>query len=343
MSGPDRSSAVDLPARVWPESDRLRLVRVRRRPDLPDDALYSTFVHRIESEGPTELVDLALRSWSPMGPPPIASVFHVGRCGSTVFSRLLQAATDRFVVREAPAVSDLAQAAPALPTSASSSAWNQVGRGFGAVFDRAVILKHSSWEALALPELTDVVKHPLVFLVRDPVDVVRSMLDRHPAWIRALLHRGSTNGSEDLWRRVGSEPSGTAVGLFSRYWTSLVESMLGVPADRCLWVGYDALVERPIEVLDEVSAHIGVQATAMTATEATAILTRYAKPAALDVRHVRAPLTDASVQLVRSITADAATSLMERDGRAVPSFPWVSLSVDGGGSIPGPTETKYER
>lgn len=136
----------------------------------------------------TPLGELASRS----GREPDAIVFHVSRCGSTLFAQMLAAVPHHTVLAEPPlvdAVLRLPRARPAT-TDAERIAWL---RGAVAALaaphaatSRRLFVKLDAWHLFEVPLIRRAFpRTPLLLLHRDPIEVLVSLL-RVPSL--ALLH-----------------------------------------------------------------------------------------------------------------------------------------------------------
>jgi hypothetical protein len=125
-----------------------------------------------------------LRRWRDDHPglPPAGFVFHMSRCGSTLVSQMLAAATSHLVLSECPPVDWVLRSGlggPVPVDEATRSDWlRSVIAALGQRRDdrqRRLFVKFDAWSTVALPlvrrTFPDV---PCLFLFRDPVEVLVS-------------------------------------------------------------------------------------------------------------------------------------------------------------------------
>lgn len=148
-------------------------------------------VVRWQADGRTRLRPLAADPADPTEPAGPTDrllagvVFHTARCGSTLLAHLLAARQGTSVLDEPPAVNRIL-ADPGLTATSRRSllrrlvATCRVGPGRGA----AVVLKCSSRNVLdAGVVLTAFPDTPVVFVLRDPLEVLVSLTERPPGWL----------------------------------------------------------------------------------------------------------------------------------------------------------------
>ncbi|MBV9858911.1 MAG: hypothetical protein JO038_02235 [Alphaproteobacteria bacterium] len=120
---------------------------------------------------------------------PAGLVFHLSRCGSTLLSRLLSVVPGTLVVSEPPPLNTLVAADPgAIDDAALVPMLRAMVRALGRIRfgdERRYILKLSSWNVRriglfrrAFPEV------PVVWVQRDPIEVVASLLADEPGWAK---------------------------------------------------------------------------------------------------------------------------------------------------------------
>lgn len=114
---------------------------------------------------------------------PAGFIFHMSRCGSTLVSQMLAAATDNIVVSEAPpldAIVLLGRRWPALPLAEHSRTLAAMVAALGrrrAGNERHYAVKLDCWHTLDLPLFQRAFPSvPWVFLYRDPVEVLVSQM-----------------------------------------------------------------------------------------------------------------------------------------------------------------------
>ena len=138
----------------------------------------------------------------PRRPTPDAMVFHIGRCGSTLVSRMIGHDRSKLVLREAAPLGGLHRASGGsdlVPTFTIEQAFLDMLVAFdrfAATRRQRVIVKHSSWESFSMERIAELLPQTrIVFVCRNPIETVESSLDGHPAWAarihepRGLLQR----------------------------------------------------------------------------------------------------------------------------------------------------------
>lgn len=248
------------PCRIWLDRGLVRVLDLGGLAPV-EPHFGQTIRHQIEDLGRIP-IDIQYDSWRPEGPPPIGGVFHVGRCGSTLLSQLLQVGMQRWVIREPPVTRDLSSRwASSMPQDAARimEAWNRVGRGFGASAGNGVLIKYTSTEALFLPEILGTSRLRYVAMVREPLGVVQSELDSPPGWISDLYRH-----PDELTSRFPGVPgrlptaTPTAMDWYTALWCAIVASILESPLDRVLVVDYEDVVNDPLGVVRRVERYLGV-------------------------------------------------------------------------------------
>lgn len=140
-------------------------------------------------------------------------VLHVGRCGSTVAARLLASSTGRPRLSEPSVLNQCAWAA-AGTGHGETSAWlrryavvlamMQMGLG------SRTVLKPSSWCAVHGMRFAELFPSAqLVVLLRDPVEVLRSMAAQPPEWVTNAQSNPAV--ARRLLAALGAEPAGGEV------------------------------------------------------------------------------------------------------------------------------------
>lgn len=142
-------------------------------------------------------------------PAPRGVIFHMSRCGSTLVSQMLGAASDTVVLSEPPAVDTLLQLPldPPLHVAALRAMGAALGRGHA-----HAVIKTDAWHTLAMPLLLGQAfpEVPWIFLYRDPVEVLVSherMSGRQvvPGVVPALDHvRAGTHGADHAARSLAA-------------------------------------------------------------------------------------------------------------------------------------------
>jgi hypothetical protein len=163
---------------------------------LGDTPLTTPFFHDAVEAARRRYGDVAPVEWRPadverlaeLAGEPTGFIFHMSRCGSTLLSRMLAALERAIVISEPHAVNDLL-----MPTAqvdvVERSRW--LRRLVGA-FDKRrsrraewFFIKFSSWNVLEVETILAAFRHtPACFVFRDPVEVMVSVLNQPPGWMR---------------------------------------------------------------------------------------------------------------------------------------------------------------
>jgi hypothetical protein len=130
------------------------------------------------------------------GVPPSGFIFHISRCGSTLLANALRVARSTIVVSEAEPLSMLLLSPLLLRDSATVKGWdekrNELLRGVVRTFgqrrrgdEKALAVKFTSWNILDLPLVRRLwPKVPCVVIIRNPVEVAVSSLEKPSGWMR---------------------------------------------------------------------------------------------------------------------------------------------------------------
>jgi hypothetical protein len=188
---------------------------------------------------------------------PAGFIFHLSRCGSTLCAQMLAAAEGTLVLSEPGPVNDLLMAAiDGLEEERAARLLRLVVRAlarrrFGD--ERHAVFKLSSWNARrislfrrAFPET------PIVWLRRDPIDVLNSLAADPPAWLAAL--RRSPAFARALLDAPPAPDRSDAVVLALALAKSL-ETMADARGGRFLSVDYRAF---PDAVWTEIAPFLGI-------------------------------------------------------------------------------------
>jgi ribosomal protein L16 Arg81 hydroxylase len=122
---------------------------------------------------------------------PLAGLIcHVSRCGSTLVSNALRVVPGTVVVSEAGLISSLL-AGSAGPDGAQVNGRDILKAAVRALGQRrnasesALVIKLSSWNTTFLPLLRSLWPNvPILGIIRNPIEVIVSCLDRPPGWLR---------------------------------------------------------------------------------------------------------------------------------------------------------------
>lgn len=135
---------------------------------------------------------------------PQGFVFHVSRCGSTLVSRSLAAVPRHRVISEATPVNRLLLAENLDPQMKGQLLKGLVHALCGTAENTACIIKFTSWNLLFLAEIRALFPTvPWVFIYREPIDVIQSLMARPPRWasnqvLTRLIENSGAEGSEQM-------------------------------------------------------------------------------------------------------------------------------------------------
>ncbi len=118
---------------------------------------------------------------------PTAFIFHVSRCGSSLVTRLLRAEPENLVLSEPDPLNDLLSVTH--PEIGDNLRWLRLVVGaLGQCrlgYERRYFIKFSSWNLLRLPLIRQAFPEvPCIFLYRDPIETIVSVLRKPTAWLR---------------------------------------------------------------------------------------------------------------------------------------------------------------
>ncbi|MGA2890834.1 MAG: cupin domain-containing protein [Terracidiphilus sp.] len=125
--------------------------------------------------------------------PPSGFIFHISRCGSTLLADGLRALPNMIVVSEPPVLSGVLSLQSAANNENNSDMIDRgailkgVVNAFGqrrSGMERSLVIKFSSWSILHLKTIRALWPQvPCVIIVRDPLEVAVSCLDKPPGWM----------------------------------------------------------------------------------------------------------------------------------------------------------------
>ena len=132
----------------------------------------------------TRASELALHAFSHPGLTPSGIIYHMSRCGSTLASRMLGSIPRTISLIEPGVVSTALMHAMKEPSSpVLSSVLNTALRGLSGRFVRGYV-KCTSWNLLGAPLLQAATPaSPKIFLHRDPLEVMVSLMKAPPGWL----------------------------------------------------------------------------------------------------------------------------------------------------------------
>lgn len=247
---------------------------------------------------------------------PRGFVFHVGRCGSTLLANMLQTSCEYTVLKEPDILSHLlAVQLTATDSSLQIETEHLIEaalRTFAAIQPKkGLIVKTAAWNIrLANLLLTLAPDANAIFLYRNPVETVTSLMYQRPAWfeliekprpIQALFFPTLANVAED----IALSPT----MLFAHAWLSVAETALNIMPKRLLTINYAELVGEPLRVMRKVLAHLGARSDNSVLTRLSEISKVYSKdpqqraPYDPSGKHFRPTLDIEKVEDVQRITS----------------------------------------
>ena len=259
--------------------------------------------------------------------PPGAFIFHTGRCGSTLLAHSLSRACSAVLLKEPPILSDLAAARLRAETDEARH-WVEeileatcrylcgaVGRSSG---HPSRFIKLAAWNVgVAHVLLRCFPDTPAVFLFREPVEVVASLLFRPPAWYPLLEH--TAQGQAAFFpstRQEGPLGAASAAALFAHAWRSAAEAALSLPAERVLFLDYASLVGSPLAAIERVLRHLRQPKPSGLEVQLASVSRTYSKDASVPFdpagQHRRPELSDIERRAVERIAGSLPAQLAER-------------------------------
>lgn len=175
---------------------------------------------------------------------PAGVLFHVGRCGSTLLARALEAGPELQVPREPPLLADALGLAPRSPLDVaqlrSAASWYAA---LAAERGRRCVLKLTSTATPRAAKVCDALPEARLFaLVRDPWAVAASNRDSPPPWYWSIEHDARARAT--VARALAGMGCGTpsALATSAALWRSSVEALVGL-GERVHWVSYREVVD----------------------------------------------------------------------------------------------------
>lgn len=221
------------------------------------------------------------------------AIFHIGHCGSTLLSRLLETWNDLQALREPMPLRELAQAWPTLAQPTSRLSPDEAPHVLQALWARwshplppavrTVVKATSSCNGLVAPlldahpaaraVLLDMPLQPyLATLLKSPA----SVLDAASAAAERLQHLHARGWGEGLALHALSLPGQCAMGWLAERarFDALVRGAHGA---RVLRVDFEALLAQPEATLHAVATHLSLDASKVGAALASPAWQRYSK------------------------------------------------------------------
>ncbi|MEP7308774.1 MAG: sulfotransferase [Acidobacteriota bacterium] len=220
---------------------------------------------------------------------PAGFVFNASRCGSTLLANMLSAPIGHLTLKESSTIGVLLR--ELLVTASESERLELedllaatlplfgriVGPRDGRPGPRLFVKPHSLATVSAATLLRLFPTTPAVFLYRDPMMVVASMLAKAPY---GDLHNRPREETVADFPALGDLPSDLPAAAFYAYlWASPVESVLALPPGQCLLIDYEELVSSPLAVIQRLTRHFGIERSHDTIVRMSAVTAVYAKDA----------------------------------------------------------------
>ncbi|HEY1719816.1 MAG TPA: 2OG-Fe(II) oxygenase [Magnetospirillaceae bacterium] len=220
-------------------------------------AIEMAIEHQREaSSRTTSLEELESLCTTPLAAPS-GLVFHMSRCGSTLVSRMLAAANDTLVISEPDPINDiLGPYWRGTSEAERRRALRLVLAAFGGLRrpgQSGYVVKFSSWNVWYLTSLlADLRGVPKVFVYRDPVEVLVSLMNDPPEWA-ALRHNTAAASMmlgvpRDLIQTMSAEE------YCARFLRGILDAVLAHAGPSWLFVNYNEL---PDAVYERIPAHFG--------------------------------------------------------------------------------------
>ena len=226
--------------------------------DVPPEELKDPFMQqtiaRLAASETLVHVDWSDIGKAPPGTAPAGAIFHVGRCGSTVLSQALKHHGGVVVYAEPLPLNDLLSTPRAWRRESIIAALRSLGAAFAAHAGKPYVLKFSSWSTLfcdlvveAFPQM------PWVFAVRDPVEVLETIVRNPPPWFQ-----GDSDQARLIAERVDPCHQGMSAEEFgARLYRAFCDAISPLDRGRGLLVEYEMLRDS----LPAVAAHFNMSLT----------------------------------------------------------------------------------
>jgi hypothetical protein len=119
---------------------------------------------------------------------PTGFIFHMSRCGSTMTSNVLKACEECVVFSEPYILADILMPPCRVDSAVTAARLRLVVDLHGQAFpDKKIIVKWLSWLSTKIDIIQASFPHtPSIFLMRDPVEVIVSVLKDHPGWMKLI-------------------------------------------------------------------------------------------------------------------------------------------------------------
>ena len=241
---------------------------------------------------------------------PAAVLFHVGRCGSTLLARALEAGTELLVPREPPLLADALGLAPRVHLDRaklrSAGSWYAA---LAAERDRRCVLKLTSTATPRAAKVAAAFPDARFYaLLRDPWAVDASNRDSPAPWYWSIEHDARARATVARALRgadVGApDPLATSAAL----WRSSVEALIGV-GERVRWLSYAEFVDDLATTVAMITTEIAGPHARGETPEALADLQRSDVKQRPAGRVTRAPLERDEHDLVSRVAGPALSAL----------------------------------
>lgn len=277
-------------------------------------------------------------------PPPAGFVFNVARCGSTLLANMLSGPSGCLTLKESSTVGVLLREMLLAESDAErleiETLLRQViplyaGLGLPAPGEperlpgapgtpvapasqppRLFVKPHSLSSDAADALLRLFPQTPAIFLFRNPLEVVASMLAHAPY---GDLYAQPRDTMVATFPQLAALPAGLSrTAFYAALWSLPVMAGLRLPAERVLLIDYAELVGQPRSVIERLARHLGLPLDARAVEAMLAASGVYAKDAsgqtAFDAggRHRRSPLDPAARAEVQLMTGDLLAQLTAR-------------------------------
>lgn len=316
-----------VPYATVPSDQRIEFIAPRADLDFDRPFWHITFedIEALDRKGDLEKVSVSFdqlrRLVGDRLPATTGMIFHIGRCGSTLVSRMVGHDSARLVLRESTPIGLLHRASggnDGVSTFAIEQAFNDVLVAFD-VFaqarDQRVIVKHSSWESFSMGRVAEQLPHaPFVFVYRNPIETVESSLDGHPGWAPRLHQTRWQLQRWVPWLDRVAAPFNAAT-IYASVWAAGADAALRLPPERVLLIDHAELAANPGRTLRELERHLDLQ---LDGAGALAELNQYSKAkddgTAFDPKgtHAHPPLSPATRDQVLRVVGDLPARLAQR-------------------------------
>jgi hypothetical protein len=202
----------------------------------------------------TRIRSSTLLSFQPDRPPPTGVIAHVGRCGSTLLCRMLDATGAVATFREPEVLIDAALLDDEIVGDAIAAIVGQYAWMANAAA-RTAVVKLPSHVHMLLDRLAPPARAARVFVIRHPVPVVASLINSPPHWLLRVLAEHGQQGDED---RRTVNPTAAAIEILADHWNGFVDSMANLgSAPYGVTLTYGELVSNPARTVNRVAGVVG--------------------------------------------------------------------------------------